>query len=60
MFLTVIAACLVAVLIFIFAMVYRELSKQDTSAAGMGLTTFIIISQIIIFVEIVLSHLNII
>ena len=58
--LTVIAAILSVVLLFIFAAIYYILVKQNSPDDAIKLTTFIVISQIIILAEFILSHLNII
>lgn len=59
MLLTIISTVLSLVLLFIFGMVYREIVKQPVQS-GKSITIFIIIAQLIILAEILLSYFNII
>lgn len=59
MFLTIMATVLSAVLLLIFSIVYSEIAKQNNQN-GKSITMFIIVSQIIILVEVLLSYFNVI
>ena len=64
MILTIIAFVLEALTTFIFGWIYFELRKNNNpdnaNGAGMKLTAFLIISQLIVIAEILLTYFNIV